>query len=895
MLLGCTFALALSAAAAAPAPSVYWTSNPTLPNETLVVAGAFSEDRQAKLCTTRDCSGGSVVPTPALTGTWAHSVKVVLPAAGCGPPCFLHVTDGSSSPAAAVVEVNAPDLWWALSGSPARQGGTQDRSNLSNLPTRVAVQQGDTLRLFGRSLAWTSDHKRCTSAAGAPGPVPTTRLRLKPAGNPVPSLWATCYEAAFDTAGMGAGHYPAAALTTPWGASQALDLTIVAAPPSPPPHQIVVDPAAGGASPAKALAAAIKTAAQYVAAHADALVEVQLGRNSYKLAESLVVPERTTLAGAGAGLTTLEFALLPPPPPAPPQRCSTPVLADFYTADCEKRGCRTRECPGCFLEVGVSHSAFSVAGCCAACGANPRCNAYTFVGSVDKPGGYCGLSYCPDEPKDGHPASCATTPSTPTPSNRTSGWILGRTKIPTSPAAAIVVTGHATRLANFSVRIASAFAHTPAIWAQANSTAFASNGLNITLLQDNVSNAFKLEGVGWEVAGNTMNQVGSCNYPNYGPHSDGTPFQPSVTIYAHDSRAGLLANNTVYWRCSAFDLDVSDRVIFEENRFICTETGVVPHGNSISGYDWRSNPSSRFWSVARNRLSRPPYKHGAEQNWVQRETLTTDGSGSWGTAHITSMAGATLQLRWLTLGTAPVPGTTLLVLQGPGVGQSRLITAVGPTNKSVVLDRPLDGWVVLEQQARGGGGGGGSSSLQGGSQGSESAGPVVVSLVAVVSSFGSKIFAGNHFNWTEVVQWYGNTLRGVMSDNTFSDCNVQPGGNIGRGAMGAVGECYHGVDEVWFSEFRDNALTRSDGISLRDSYMSKNGEGGACAAYGGPWVRWSVIRGNSMSGISQASEGVQKNKSQMGLIFMISLRWHHTRTHAPWGCIVSAAKQTKAA
>ena len=30
---------------------------------------------------------------------------------------------------------------------------------------------------------------------------------------------------------------------------------------------------------------------------------------------------------------------------------------------------------------------------------------------------------------------------------------------------------------------------------------------------------------------------------------------------------------------------VSDRVIFEENEFICTEKGVVPHGNSISGCD----------------------------------------------------------------------------------------------------------------------------------------------------------------------------------------------------------------------------------------------------------------------------------------------------------------------
>ena len=103
----------------------------------------------------------------------------------------------------------------------------------------------------------------------------------------------------------------------------------------------------------------------------------------------------------------------------------------------------------------------------------------------------------------------------------------------------------------------------------------------------NVSNALKMEGVGFELTGNTMNQVGSCNYPNYGPKSDATPFQPSVTIYFHNSRAGLLANNTIYWRCSAYDLDVSDRVIMEDNQIICTEKGVVPHGNSISGYDWR--------------------------------------------------------------------------------------------------------------------------------------------------------------------------------------------------------------------------------------------------------------------------------------------------------------------
>ena len=107
------------------------------------------------------------------------------------------------------------------------------------------------------------------------------------------------------------------------------------------------------------------------------------------------------------------------------------------------------------------------------------------------------------------------------------------------------------------------------------------------------------------------------------------------------------------------------------------------------------------------------------------------------------------------------------------------------------------------------------------------------------------------------------------------------------GAMGAVGECYHGSDPVWYSEFRQNSMVRSDGISLRDSHMAPSGEGGACAAFGGPWIRWSVrvavqllspaafrglacpasahqltigapshrqvIRANSMSGISQAS------------------------------------------
>jgi hypothetical protein len=324
------------------------------------------------------------------------------------------------------------------------------------------------------------------------------------------------------------------------------------------------------------------------------------------------------------------------------------------------------------------------------------------------------------------------------------------------------------------------FAETPAVWAQKNSTDFVATGLNITLLQSNVSNAFKVEGVGFEVTNNVMNQVGSCNWPGYGPKSDSTPFQPSVTIYFHNSRAGRLADNTIYWRCSAFDLDVSDRVVMEDNKIICTEKGVVPHGNSISGYDWTASrgghPSSRFWSVARNSLSRPPFEKGAEQNWVQRETITTDGSGAFGSATIASMDGAMVHLKWLVWATTPIVGTTFVVLDGPGRGQSRLVVGVSATNGTITLDSPLDSWVSTAANRR-------------------SAGHPSLSTVAVISSFGSKIFAGNTFLWTEVVQWYGNTLRGVMSDNSFTNCNVKPGGNDNGGAMGGVGECYHGETE----------------------------------------------------------------------------------------------------
>jgi hypothetical protein len=135
------------------------------------------------------------------------------------------------------------------------------------------------------------------------------------------------------------------------------------------------------------------------------------------------------------------------------------------------------------------------------------------------------------------------------------------------------------------------------------------------------------------------------------------------------------------------------------------------------------NPSSRWWSFSRNSLSRPPYKKGAEANWIQRETLTTDGSGVYGTAEVVSSSGARdadsrvravashrssgngafsgsgpamvrLQWRQWAGGSVSMVGASLVVLNGSGLGQIRSVVGEGVENGTLYLDSPLDGYIT---------------------------------------------------------------------------------------------------------------------------------------------------------------------------------------------------------
>ena len=51
------------------------------------------------------------------------------------------------------------------------------------------------------------------------------------------------------------------------------------------------------------------------------------------------------------------------------------------------------------------------------------------------------------------------------------------------------------------------------------------------------------------------------------------------------------------------------------------------------------------------------------------------------------------------------------------------------------------------------------------------------------------------------MQWYSNTLGGIMADNRLTDVNVLNGGNVGNASVGAYGACYNGPGPVWFTEF----------------------------------------------------------------------------------------------
>jgi hypothetical protein len=112
-------------------------------------------------------------------------------------------------------------------------------------------------------------------------------------------------------------------------------------------------------------------------------------------------------------------------------------------------------------------------------------------------------------------------------------------------------------------------------------------GVAVTLRQRNASSALLVDGARrFEIANTTLEQDHLCFFgPKGGMHDSGTDFQDSSTLQMKSSLWGNIHHNHILWKCSAYDMDVSSNMIFEDNRVESTEAGVIPHGNSISFYD----------------------------------------------------------------------------------------------------------------------------------------------------------------------------------------------------------------------------------------------------------------------------------------------------------------------
>lgn len=386
---------------------------------------------------------------------------------------------------------------------------------------------------------------------------------------------------------------------------------------------------------------------------------------------------------------------------------------------------------------------------------------------------------------------------------------------------AIVGAGDAWALLDFELVVASAPAGTPAVWMQPATQNFTARRLAISLTSANVSNALHIEGGGWEVADSNITQAGVCLWP---PQSDNTDFSSSTTLLLHAATDGFFVRNQLLWQCSAFDMDVSSRIVFEDNNITCTSGGVIPHGNSVSFYDWAHTPSSQSFSFSHNLQTRPANNNRTD--WAFHETLTTDGPGGWGAGLLGSISadGTTVVVPVGLTSYLAASGASAVVIAGPGAGQWRTVVA-RPNATAVLLSAPFDGHVA-----------------------------VGASRIAVVASVGGKIISGNSWRWGSVVQEFGTTLTGVFADNQFDNQNnaFADSGAV-DGSLTGFGLCYgNEPQQMFFVEYTGNVMSDSNGISLHDA--SPNSE--CNSTYPGPYIRWAVIRGNSISGIAASSPGV---------------------------------------
>ena len=418
-------------------------------------------------------------------------------------------------------------------------------------------------------------------------------------------------------------------------------------------------------------------------------------------------------------------------------------------------------------------------------------------------------------------------------------------------AGAISARGRNWALRNVTIVVVAAptpIYHSPAptLWVHVGASRFSVTDVRVVLEQVNVSNAVLIRGAtDFEFSNNYLHQRGPCETGEFF-RSDS-----AMVMCMENVSHGLVRNNSIRWHCGGgWMLDSSEMMIVEDNAVIETnawrDESASGCGADLSAFE-ADSPRNQLWSYARNRHVRPP--HNNISSWEQHETVTSDGGAGWGAGTAAAFDGVNVSLAFAfalqqKTNTSDIPpaGATLLVIQGPGLGQRRVIVAARTTDDGrgqVTLDRPMDLHVTLD------------------------------SVIAIIVSVGPLAVTGNHFQWGDMLQTYGTAMQAVLADNIFDNMNncehpaqcangvMQP-----RGSLAVKGECYGGKpykqpQPSFFGEITGNQMRNSNGISVFDSTRTPSATHPGCSSptsspssFAGPFVRWLVVRRNRIGGVA---------------------------------------------
>ena len=275
-------------------PTVFWNSEGQEQNTTVLAMGGGLEGAVIQM---QDAASGRSLPAPQVLESWDKSVKFALPPApGSIAYRFRACRGGGGSSSQAVCSgwrsVNSPDITWA----------SGDRSaNASSVATA-----GGWLKIYGRSLGFTTGGQCATATVQVPGPASGTTATLSTGSTSIkltPSA-ASCYDASFALpATIAPGQYNLSIVNRLSGLAGSVGVTIVDAQPWPSqlfPVHVAAPGAVGNGSHVLAAVAAAGAAGGGI---------VQLSADTYEMGgASLAMPHNVQLVGMGGDVSVLRWS-----------------------------------------------------------------------------------------------------------------------------------------------------------------------------------------------------------------------------------------------------------------------------------------------------------------------------------------------------------------------------------------------------------------------------------------------------------------------------------------------------------------------------------------------------------------------------------------------------------